>query len=85
MKKREHRMHLTQRDNNLEDDGDKKEYTPQRVTRALIKQKMNRGNHVGKLVWGYCSGWWPGEYIESNYYLTCSDTIRIVNIDLAVN
>ncbi|EZA48382.1 DNA (cytosine-5)-methyltransferase 3A [Ooceraea biroi] len=64
------RTHLVHRnasgkDNNLEDDSDKKEYVPQRITRALIKQKKDKGNHVGKLVWGYCSGWWPALIVDA--------------------
>lgn len=48
--------------NDSETDNDKKEYVTRRKTRALIK--TGKENHIGKLVWGSCSGWWPGKYIE---------------------
>lgn len=50
----------------LQYDNDKEENIPRRITRALIK--ISKENHTGKLVWGFCSGWWPGKYIEDNDY-----------------
>lgn len=51
--------------NNLENNV-KTEDGPRRVTRALVKVKVE--NHTGKLVWGFFAGWWPGKYIRDNDY-----------------
>lgn len=53
--------------NNL-GDSDKMENGPRRMTRALVKTKNYNENHVGKLVWGYFRGWWPGKYVKDNDY-----------------
>lgn len=50
----------------LEYDSDKTEFVPRRITRALVK--TTKESHTGKLIWGYCSGWWPGKYIQDNNY-----------------
>lgn len=68
------RQYPRDKGNNLEDDSDKKEDGPRRVTRALVKTKNHKENHIGKLVWGFCTGWWPGKYIEiiiTEYYMQC--------------
>ncbi|XP_071643314.1 DNA methyltransferase 3 isoform X2 [Temnothorax longispinosus] len=53
--------------NNL-DDSDKKESGPRRVTRALVKTKnQSKVNHVGKLVWGFFSGWWPALIVDAKH------------------
>lgn len=61
----------------LEYDSDKKEYVPRRITRALVK--TTKENHAGKLVWGYCSGWWPGKYIEDNDYTAILCIIKLAH------
>lgn len=71
------------KDINLGGDNDKKESGPRRVTRALEKTKKgNKGNHAGKLVWGFFSGWWPGKYIRDNDYrarIASTDFTTIIN------
>ncbi|KAL6437030.1 hypothetical protein ACFW04_004973 [Cataglyphis niger] len=69
-KKVDSRLLLMRRDTDdkgtdLEYDSDKKEYVPRRITRALVK--TTKENHAGKLVWGYCSGWWPALIIDAEH------------------
>ncbi|XP_029165493.1 uncharacterized protein LOC114936461 isoform X2 [Nylanderia fulva] len=49
----------------LEYDSDKKKYVPRRITRALVK--TTKENLAGKLVWGYCSGWWPALIVDAEH------------------
>lgn len=58
--------------NNSENESDKKEDGPRRITRALIKIKQEhyKENQTGRLVWGLFAGsWWPGKYIRDNDYI----------------
>ncbi|XP_011876208.1 PREDICTED: uncharacterized protein LOC105566647 isoform X2 [Vollenhovia emeryi] len=54
--------------NNLENNSDKKEDGPRRVTRALVKTKKNhKENHAGKLIWGFFAGWWPALIVDAEH------------------
>ncbi|XP_067209119.1 uncharacterized protein [Linepithema humile] len=51
--------------NDSEIDYDKKEYLTRGKTKALGTKPDK--NHIGKLVWGSCSGWWPALIIDASH------------------
>nr|ASM42032.1 Dnmt3b [Pogonomyrmex barbatus] len=61
------RQYPRDKSNNLEDESDKIENGPRRVTRALIKTKNHKEYHAGKLVWGFFAGWWPALIVKAEH------------------
>lgn len=54
----------------LDDNTDREFYhDARRMTRGFIRSienvcpTINREDHIGKFVWGYCNGWWPGKTV----------------------